>query len=297
MLGLGAAALGDSATARSIAGALVDRYGEAVTDQARLQVGGSAADIAAATALMALLAAANGDPLAPRFWAYVESNPGTEAPYALHAVGFVAQMLAHGSLKPATLRLPGRRRAQGRRARTGRKLPDVGHGQAARRDCTIEPVSGEIGVTTSWREAVTASSLEPDPDVSIRRKVTPSGTIGSGDLVTVELTVDLGPTAPSGCHRVTDFVPSGLVPVGNRAGWAEPENEGAPPATQTFPYAQIGQRLYFCAETTPSGHVAHLSYLARVVTSGTYTWEPALVESRTGPDRAALTDESVVAIE
>ncbi len=80
---------------------------------------------------------------------------------------------------------------------------------------TIEPVSGEIGVTTSWREAVKASSLEPDPDVTIRRKVTPSGTIGSADLVTVELTVDLGPTAPSGCHRVTEFVPSGLVPVGN----------------------------------------------------------------------------------
>ena len=76
MLGLAAATLGDSGTARSIAGALVERYGEAVTDQARLQVGGSAADIAAATALMALLAAANGDPLAPRFWAYVEFEPG-----------------------------------------------------------------------------------------------------------------------------------------------------------------------------------------------------------------------------
>ena len=133
MLGLGAAALGDSGTARSIAGALVERYGEAVTDQARLQVGGSAADITAATALMALLAAANGDPLAPRFWAYVESNPGTEAPFALHAVGFVTQMLAHGSVKPASFAYQRRRRAQGRRTRSGRNLPHGGHRQAAGR--------------------------------------------------------------------------------------------------------------------------------------------------------------------
>ena len=162
---------------------------------------------------------------------------------------------------------------------------------------TIEPVSGEIGVTTSWREAVKASSLEPDPDVTIRRKVTPSGTIGAADLVTVELTVDLGASAPSGCHRVTEFVPSGLVPVGNLAGWVDPETGEVPPGTATFPYAQIGQRVYFCAETSSSGHVAHLSYFARVVTSGTYTWEPALVESRTGPDRAALSKELVVAID
>ena len=96
---------------------------------------------------------------------------------------------------------------------------------------------------------------------------------------------------------MTEFVPSGLVPVGNLAGWVDEETGEVPPGTATFPYAQVGQRVYFCAETSPSGHVARLSYVARVVTSGTYTWEPALVESRTGPDRAALSDGSVVTID
>ena len=67
----------------------IEDYGEAVGDQARLRVGSDAADVTQATALMALLAAANGDPLAPRFWAYVEANPDEDATYALHAVGFV----------------------------------------------------------------------------------------------------------------------------------------------------------------------------------------------------------------
>jgi hypothetical protein len=296
MLGLGAAALGDSATARSIAAGLVDQYGEAVSDQARLQVGGSTADIAAATALMAVLTAANGDPLAPRFWAYVASNPGTEAPFSLHAVGYVEQMLAHGSIEPASFAY---------KFGDERKIVELESGGTFRMSVTakqlaaltIEPVSGRIGVTTRWRQAVEASSFEPDPDISIARTVTPDGTVGSADLVTVELTVDFGATAPTGCHRVTDLVPSGLVPVGNLAGWVDEEDESAPPPTATYPYAQTGQRVYFCAETTSRSRVAHLSYVARVVTSGTYTWEPALVESRTGPDRAALSKGSVVTID
>ena len=184
MLSLGAASLGDSATARSIGAALVERYGEAVTDQARLQVGGSAADITAATALMALLAASNGDPLASRFWAYVEANPGTEAPSALYAVGFVTQMLAHGSLKRSSFEyeVGGERKVV--------ELEPGGTFQmsvTARQLNTLSDRTDEwrVGVTTSWREAVTASSFEPDPDISIRRQVTPSGLVGKAELVTV----------------------------------------------------------------------------------------------------------------
>ena len=46
---------------------------------------------------MAMLTAANDDPLAPRFWAYVDANPDTDATYALHAVGFVTRLLDHAT--------------------------------------------------------------------------------------------------------------------------------------------------------------------------------------------------------
>jgi hypothetical protein len=297
MLGLGAAALGDGALARSIAASLIDGFGESVADQARLRVGDSPDDVAAATALMAMLTASIGDPLAPRFWAYVEANPGKETSHELQAVGFVTRMLDHIALTPAAFayEIGGKR-----------TVVELDRGEtfqmAVTRDqlasLTIEPISGEIGATTSWREPVAASAFEPDPDITIEREVTPRGTIKPADLVTVDLLVDLGADAPAGCHTVTDLAPSGLVPVGSLRAWIDPDADQTAASDATYPYAQMGQRVFFCAEwvpATPSGNV-RLRYVARVVTAGTYTWEPAVVESRTGANRAALTAPTIVAI-
>jgi hypothetical protein len=87
-------------------------------------------------------------------------------------------MLAHGSLKPASFAYQVGDERKVVELEAG-EPSDGGHCQAAGR-LTIEPVSGEIRVTTSWREAVKASSLEPDPDVSISRKVTPEDHRGRG---------------------------------------------------------------------------------------------------------------------
>ena len=204
-------------------------------------------------------------------------------------------MLEHASLKPATFAYE---------VGDERKVVELEPGGTFRMAVTakqltaltIEPVSGEIGVTTSWREAVEASSLEPDPDVSIRRQVTPGGTIGSADLVTVELTVDLGPIAPSGCHRVTEFVPSGLVPVGNLAGWVDPETGEAPPATAT-----PRTRRSASASTSAPRRVRAGMSPACVTLLESYVRDVHLGAGargiRTGPDRAALSNESVVAID
>jgi hypothetical protein len=86
------------------------------------------------------------------------------------------------------------------------------------------------------------------------------------------------------------------VPVGNLEGWIDPNTDEGAPRGITYPYAQVGQRVTFCAEKTPKSGVVHLRYYARVVTAGTYTWEPTVVESRTKTGRAALTKASVVTI-
>nr|MBA2373933.1 hypothetical protein [Chloroflexota bacterium] len=297
MLGLGAAALGDATTARTIAADLVERHGEGVDDQARLRVGDDVSDVTAATAMMAVLAAWNGDPLADRFWAYVEANPSTEAPHALHAVAYVARIAAQRVPSSASFRYrvgdeatvvelePG---GSFHLSLTADRLADL----------TIEPVSGSIGVTTSWTEPVKATAFEVDPDITIERTITPAATIGTADLVIVDLTVSFGPRAPAGCHRVTDLVPSGLVMVGALHAWRDPDEptEGASDAGVSYPYEQMGQRARFCAEATPPGRSAHLRYFARVVTPGVYTWEPAIVESRTGLDRAATTNVGEIVI-
>ena len=102
MLGLGAAALGDATTARSIARALISGYGEQQAGWARLRVGATAADGVEGTALMAILAAATGEPLAPSFWAYVEANPMPDLVVDLHAIAYVERLLERLPPRPAS---------------------------------------------------------------------------------------------------------------------------------------------------------------------------------------------------
>ncbi len=285
-LGLGAAALGDNGTARSITVSLVGAYGEAVGDQARLRVGTDNADITAGTALLALLMASTGDPAAARYRAYVDANPDAEATYALHDAGYVERVLDHLAPKPASFAYT----VGG--ARTVVKLQA---GDSFRITLTkaqlatffVEPVGGQIGVTSSWREAVKATSFEKDPDVKIERTVSPSGIVEASKVVVVDLKVTFGNKAAAGCHRVTELLPSGLVAVGVLREAIDPET-GEPVTSVTYPEEQTGQRVVFCADANREKPTVRLRYVARVITVGRYLWEPTIVESRSGPDRAAI---------
>jgi hypothetical protein len=293
MLGLGASALGDAATARAIATALVKDYGEGVNDQARLRAGDDAADVSTGTALLAMLMAAVGDPVAPRYRAYVDANPSSEATFALHQVGYVARVLAHRAPQPASFAytVAGKRR-----------VIDLGPGESFRLTLTkpqlatlsVERLTGEIGVSSSWQEPVKASAYEKDPDVEIRRTVKPAGTIDGGDLVVVDLRVTFGPKAAQGCHMVTELVPSGLVPVSSFH--ALVDEEGDPRTDIAYPEEQNGQRVVFCAGFDPAHPTVRLRYVARVITVGTYAWEPTIAESRSGADRAAIVPAGEITI-
>ena len=97
---------------------------------------------------------------------------------------------------------------------------------------------------------------------------------------------------------VTDYVPSGLVPVGNLRGWVGEEGESeTSQSTATRPFAQTGQRVYFCAEPTPDARRVTLRYVARVISPGRYTWETAIAQSPFRPDSAALTGATAIRID
>jgi hypothetical protein len=275
---------------------LLESYGEDLGETARLRVGDSADDITEATSLMAILGAAIGDPLAPRLWAYVEENPSAEAPFELHAVVYIARLLERVPVQPASFAYT---------IDGSRTVIDLETGESfqltltatQRAGLTLEQLTGEIGVASAWREPVAPTAFKPDPDIVIRRSRTPSGAIGTGSLVRIDLTVTFRPHAPAGCHQVSELVPSGLVPVGRGASWYVDEEEPQPQSGVVSPYAQVGQRVWFCAEPTAQERVVHLRYYARVITPGTYVWEPTMVESRTAPDRAALTRAARVTID
>jgi len=164
------------------------------------------------------------------------------------------------------------------------------------RSLTIETLGGQIGVTTSWAETVKPASYAKDPDITISRRITPSGKIGTAALVRVDLTVHLGAKAPSGCHLVTDLVPSGLVAVGSLESFVAANQDEDQARNVTYPLSQVGQRISFCAEKRPKTGDVRLRYFARVVTAGTYIWEPAAAESRSRAGRAAVTKTGVITI-
>ncbi|HEX5822986.1 MAG TPA: alpha-2-macroglobulin family protein, partial [Candidatus Limnocylindrales bacterium] len=295
MIGIGAAALGDAATARSIATKLVAAHGEQLGQEARLRVGSSAADITEATALMAVLGAALGDQRAPRFWAYVEANPASDRLEVLTAIAYVSGTLDHLAVQPASFAYT----VDGTRTVVELQRGDafeLGLTAAQLGSLKIERLAGTIGVATSWREPVRPASFQADPDVTLSRSVTPGGAIGTADLVRVDLSITFGPQTASGCHQVTELAPSGLAPIGSLANWIDPDSGEAPDPGVVMPYDQTGSRVSFCAEPTPTQRTLVLRYYARVVTPGNYAWEPAIAESQSQEGRAALTPATTIAI-
>ncbi len=79
---------------------------------------------------------------------------------------------------------------------------------------------------------------------------------------------------------MTDLAPSGLAPIATWGRWEEvDEEEGVIGRTHERPWRVVGQRVDFCVSPDPKVPTQTLRYLARVVTSGAYRWEPAVLQS------------------
>ena len=100
---------------------------------------------------MAMLAAANGDALAARFWSSVAEEPEDEAPYSLQAVGFVQRMLERAAPGTAgfAYTVAGKREVV-ELDPGGTFQLSLSHAEFGA--LTIESTKGKIGVTTSWRQ-------------------------------------------------------------------------------------------------------------------------------------------------
>ena len=215
-------------------------------------------------------------------------------PYDLLAVAFVERLIDRLPVEPASFAYV----IDGKRT-----VVELGMGEsfqlttdgAQRANLRLESIEGSLGMTTTWAEPVAASTFERDPDVTIRRSRTPAAVVGTADLVRVDLTVRFGAKAPAGCHLVAEQVPSGLIPLNPMSTSPDDESSIADPRFAQ-PFAVDGQRVLFCAEPTKKQRTVRLRYYARVITPGTYVWEPAVVESRTRADRAALTARTTVRI-
>ncbi len=288
-LALGIAASGDENGARAIERALLDTHGQRLGPWVRLEVGHSIEDTLEAAGLLLVLSARLGEPFGRDVARYLADHPSRERSFALQELAY-AQSVAERSPRTATRfawTVAGARHEVD--LAPGRSFTVV-LSAAQRQGFRLEPLAGELAVVSSWE-----GDLDPMPGgtlARIARSVTPAGDVAEDALVRVSITVEFGRLATAGCWQITDLVPSGLVPLSY--GEAEYEDEEDPSGSREWPYAIEGQRVSWCMSVdNPSRRV---DYLARVVSPGTFTWEPAIIQAVDAPEIGAATEATTFRI-
>jgi len=298
-LALGAAVLGDHATALATERALLEMHGERLGQQLRLRVGSSLDDTLEATALAALIGVIVGDPVAPLAEAYVEGNPGHDDLYRLQQVAFIGRALDRLPVEAASFSYTVAGKAHRVDLEPGGSFwLELTPAQRAR--LSVKVRSGRVLVAVSFEAPVDAAAIARDASVRIERIVVPASPIPRRAAVQVKLRATFDSLALDRCYWVTDVVPSGLVPTDRwlALGMVDYDSEAQ------GPWWVEGNRVAFCAcpsRGDPANGISgartvEMAYWARVVMPGTFRWEPALIHASGVSDRGALVPETTIEI-
>jgi len=291
-LGLGLAAVGDENGARTIERGLLEEHGERFGQWVRLAVGATTEDTLNASRLLMMLSARLGEPFAPDVLRYLDDHPSKERAIALERLAYVQAGLD---------RLP---REAGRLAWTvdgQRHEVTVAPGgtftlvvtAAQRSTLKLEPLAGKLTIVASWTGD--GASLPSAGGVTIQRKVTPSNDARDDRLVQVVITVGLGTVPYTGCWQIRDVAPSGLAPIERSWEWPEVDGEeGAVSDQIPRPYDIDGQTVLWCL--TRHDRSRSVTYSARVVSPGTYAWQPAVIQAVDAPEMGASTEATTYTI-
>lgn len=286
-LALGFDAAGDHATAVAIERDLLRTHGEQLGQWIRVRFG-KTADGADANALLAVVAAGVGDPLAANLAAYAEANPPTDTLNALELVAYAGRWIENSAAGSASFAFT----VDGKRT-----VVDLAPGESHTISLTarqslglkVENLRGSVLATVEGRVPASAAAIKKHPALTLTRTV-PSSPIRSDRLVTVDLQVKLSTTAPDGCYEVVEQVPSGLAPLS--IGRLDMTSDRV-----IWPDSVLGQEVRFCVAHGPkSAHVAQLRYVARVVGEGAYRWEPAIMQLPQAPELVTITPAKTVTI-
>ena len=290
-LAIAALAAGDDALAATIEGDVLRRYGERNGPWVRVALDNHE-ESAVLTARLAIVAASLGDPVAAEMDDFLAANPPRRTILALEralaAQGWANRVPAADAVARLTIDgTPKDLRVRASSPVTVVLTPD----QA--RTARLEPVSGAPVLAVRMDAPLASSDVRPPAWLRPVRQVLPGTTVGSDDLVVVTLTMQRPALESEGCWTVTETVPSGLVPIVSWDAWRGERGDGG----RAFgPMSVRGQRLDFCLEPDSSQRTVRLRYAARVVTPGTYTWEPTIVQSALDPTVGALIPAATLTI-
>jgi hypothetical protein len=297
-LGLAAAELGDQDTALGLYRGLLEEFGQQRGNSIRLNVEGDQDDILDATSLASILAASLADDLASLLFEYTTDNYTEDILVSLEEISFLVEALPNLSAAPVRFAytLDGQRSEQ--ELERGHSLallltPDELSG------LDLEAIEGALGVAASFLAPFDPDSVQPDSALSISRtyqgQAEDGATVQEGDLVRITISYELDEKALDGCYQVSDLLPSGLKPVTRLHEWGiRRKGQGIEDTSVAYPYAIEGQRVSFCVYQ--DGRQQPLVYYARVIGTGSYTAEPAIIQSQKAPESIHITDSLPVEI-
>ena len=270
-LGLAALAAGNEGVAREQYRQVMLGHAEERAPFVRVRTGADQDDIIEATSLAAELGAGLGDASAAPMFEYTMANRTTDMLVELEQLAYLARALPKLPSEPVTFsyRLDGTERQV--TLEKGRTLTlDLTPAELAA--LNARPVEGRVGIATFFEAPFDPATEAVDADATLRRVIdVDGGGIAEGDLVQVRLDYTLAPQSLDGCYQITDLAPSGLRPV-TRA------RTPIISADVLSPYLVDGQKVAFCAYRNSMNYPA--VYWARVVTKGSYTAEPATIQSQ-----------------
>jgi uncharacterized protein YfaS (alpha-2-macroglobulin family) len=244
------------------------------------------------TALLAILAAGIGEPAAEQVFEYVAEQPAGETLLVLDRLIFVKEALRNvpeGAVE-LSFTLHGSRETVMLEKGSGVSVLVSPTERAA-----LEPqANGTVIVVSRYETPLVDPDADVDASLGVSRTYQTDGQAGttfdSGDLITIKVRFSIPPSncggeggAPCVPYEVTDVLPSGLTPITpayHPSYWYEGNT------CFDWPSNIEDQRVSFWVypgiET--NCHDGALTYLARVVTPGTYVAEPAYIRSMKDPD-------------
>ena len=92
------------------------------------------------------------------------------------------------------------------------------------------------------------------------------------------------------------MAPSGLAPLREGSSWRPRRDEGIDALVGQLPWSIAGQQVSWCVWPDSKKPVQTLRYRARVVNSGSFLWEPAVVQSTRAPELIRLSEADSVEI-
>jgi ribosomal protein L21E len=156
----------------------------------------------------------------------------------------------------------------------------------------ISDIRGKLGVTSSYEQQSSPSSISKDKNLSLTRSYEASGgstrEFNEGDLVTVRLNPQFSGNALSGAYQIVDYLPSGLRPIDQESSRYYSSYD-----SRVYPTEINDQKITFVVDRSVN---LPIYYYARVVSKGTYKAEPALLQSLRSFESATISNEDSITV-